>query len=129
VTSSVAPLSRASFSDVARLGRLVRGIRRRCWVIFRSSFEITFNDGTRSRSESESAKLSPIQLNSALLDVFSNGKTITVSVPCACAPTANIAVIKNRYKYFLNIDLYKICTVQKPAYILSESAKVQMLNR
>ena len=68
----------------------------------------------------------------------------------------NIAVIKNRYKYFLNINLSVIHTVQKPtvregvtldvpaaplltrgplqktkksAYILSESAKVQMLNR
>src|SRR5580765_6511271 len=80
-------------------------------MIFRSSFETTFSVGTRSRSESESAKLSPIQLNSGLSDVFSNGSTSTVSVPCACAATANIAVIKNRYKYFLNICLFFLLSV------------------
>src|SRR5580765_7020756 len=80
-------------------------------MIFRSSFETTFSVGTRSRSESESAKLSPIQLNSGLSDVFSNGSTSTVSVPCACAATAKIAVVKNRYKYFLNICLFFVLSV------------------
>src|SRR3954462_10138733 len=72
-------------------------------MIFLSSLEMTFSVGTRSRSDSESAKLSPIQLNSGLLDVFSKGRTRTVSVPCANAEAAKTAVIRIMYKYFLNI--------------------------
>src|SRR5687767_13570670 len=77
--SSVALLSRASFNEVAKLGSVDSGILRRCWIILRSSFEITIRFGIFKRSESESAKLSPTQLNSGLLDVFSNGRTITTS--------------------------------------------------
>src|SRR6185369_7395972 len=79
VIRSDALASRANLSDVAKLGRFVSGIRKRCWIILRSSLDITLRLGTFRRSESESAKLSPTQLNSALPETFSNGSTITVS--------------------------------------------------
>src|SRR3954462_3018304 len=64
-------------------------------MIFLWSFETTFSVGTFNRSDSESAKLSPTQLNSDLPDVFSNGSTITVSPvgfgACANAAAAAIA--------------------------------------
>ncbi len=88
---SVALPSRASFRDVARLGRIVSGTRSFCWMILRSSLETTFKLGTFNKSVSASAKLSPTQLNSALSDVFSNGKIITVS-PLLCALTETMAI-------------------------------------
>ena len=96
VTNSVAPLSRDIFNAVARLGRLASGTRSRCCVTFRSPFDTTFSPGTLSNSDSDSAKLSPTQLNSGFPDVFSNGSTITLSVNFTWAAAAKTpAIIMN----------------------------------
>jgi len=91
-------------------------------MIFRSLFDTTLSPGTRSRSESERAKLSPTQLNSGLFEVFSNGSMMTVS-PTRPGDWANIgkaaAAIKNRHEIdFLNILHLKS---KKFAWFSSES--------
>ena len=108
--SSVALPSRASFREVARLGSVVSGILSRCCNIFRSSFDKTVSVGIRSRSESESAKLSPTQLNSPFPDVFSNGSTITTSVAgCVWAD----AITAPSIKIIANNELFLIINFPK----------------
>ena len=99
-------VSRANFNDVARLGSVVSGIRSFCWTNLRWSLEIMLRFGTRSSSDSERAKLSPTQLNSGLSDVFSNGRTITVSTAFwADAWIIETRMMNIRMADFLNIAL------------------------
>src|SRR5687767_4368989 len=65
------------------------GMRSWLWMILRCPFETTFSPGDRSSSVSDRAKLSPTQLNSDLFEVFSNGRTSTVSVACPRAEPNN----------------------------------------
>src|SRR5215207_8697592 len=71
---------------VAREGMTVSGSRRRLYAISRASWETTRSPCEPSSPESWSAKLSPTQLASRLLEVFSNGMMSTTSPrPCAAA--------------------------------------------
>src|SRR6185369_4227642 len=78
---------RASLMAVAREGITVSG-KRSCWYASsRSSLETTISPGLLSSSARASAKLSPTQLYSARLEVFSKGRTITTSALGFCART------------------------------------------
>src|SRR5688572_8797798 len=70
---------------VAREGITVSGSRRRWYASSRSSLETTMRPGLFKSSASASAKLSPTQLYSARLEVFSNGNTMTTSAAGFCA--------------------------------------------
>src|ERR1041385_3821167 len=96
MTIIVALAWRASLMAVAREGMTVSGRRRRWYASSRSSLETTMRPGLLSSSAMASAKLSPTQLYSARLEVFSNGSTITTSPAGFCAWTAGKTMVVKR---------------------------------